>query len=248
MLIVLAAILPLALGGIWDVPDIYPGDGICPQPKNEYNTPNYCEEGQISCSGGWDVLIKEFNGVDYKIGCKADDICYDTKRDQCSTFYCPATCVPEAGEYFCPHGDDVNGCPMGPGSCTYRTGEETCPPLCRPRCDWEGGHTLCPHGEDSNGCSLGHHCAFTCDCLQENTMYKGKALGGKIENIGSAYECQRECQNNEECEFFTWNSGTGPGKWNKKNANTCWLKKGLGTVKADCGKKCDGKVSGPKNC
>ena len=140
----------------------FSGDGICPQPKNEYNTPNYCEEGQVSCSGGWDVLIHNFNGVDYKIGCKADDVCYDTKRDQCSTFYCPATCVPEAGEYFCPHGNDVNGCPMGPGSCTYRTGEETCPPLCRPRCDWDGGHTLCPHGEDSNGCSLGHHCAFTC--------------------------------------------------------------------------------------
>merc|ERR1719450_1234840 len=46
-----------------------------------------------------------------------------------------------------------------------------------------------------------------------------------MENIGSAYECQRECQNNEDCQFFTWNSGTGPGNWNKKNANTCWLKK-----------------------
>jgi len=242
MLIVLVAILPLALGQAQF--GIIPGSPpLCSIPKNEYNTPGYCEEGQIACHGGFDVKV--FDGEKY--GCKRDDICY-TKPPQCPSFYCPTYCLPEAGYHFCPTGVDVNGCPMGPGGCTWRSEHETCPLVCRPRCDWEGGHTLCPHGEDSNGCDLGHHCALACDCLQENTVYKGMSLGGKIENIGSAYECQRECQNNEDCQFFTWNSGTGPGNWNKKNANTCWLKKGLGTVKVDCGKKCDGKVSGPKNC
>ena len=130
---------------------------LCSIPKNEYNTPGYCEEGQIACHGGFDVKV--FDGEKY--GCKRDDICY-TKPPQCPSFYCPTYCLPEAGYHFCPTGVDVKGCPMGPGGCTWRSEHETCPLVCRPRCDWEGGHTLCPHGEDSNGCDLGHHCALAC--------------------------------------------------------------------------------------
>ena len=48
------------------------------------------------------------------------------------------------------------------------------------------------------------------------------------------------------CEYFVWNSGTGPGKWNKKMKNTCWLKKKKGDVRR---RKTDaGKISGPKKC
>ena len=79
-------------------------------------------------------------------------------------------------------------------------------------------------------------------------MYKGTPVGTKIENVTSAYECQSKCLMSHDCEFFTWNSGTGAGNWNKKNKNTCWLKKDKGTVKENCGKKCQGKVSGPKYC
>jgi len=91
------------------------------------------------------------------------------------------------------------------------------------------------------------------DCLEENTHYKGGAIkrpGKKyrLKNIESAEECQLECQANTECQFFTWNSGTGPGRWNKRMKNTCWLKKEKVKVLKDCGKRCTGRVSGPKFC
>jgi len=91
------------------------------------------------------------------------------------------------------------------------------------------------------------------DCLEENTHYKGGAIkrpGKKyrLKNIESAEACQLECQANAECLFFTWNSGTGPGRWNKRMKNTCWLKKEKKNVLKDCGKRCTGRVSGPKFC
>jgi len=91
------------------------------------------------------------------------------------------------------------------------------------------------------------------DCLQENTNYKGEAVkkpGKKyrLRNILSAEECQQKCQENEDCEAFTWNSGTGPGRWNKNMKHTCWLKKNTGKVMTDCGRKCTGRISGPKFC
>ena len=91
------------------------------------------------------------------------------------------------------------------------------------------------------------------DCLEENTHYKGGAIqkpGKKyrLKNITSAEECQQKCQENDKCEFFTWNSGTGSGRWNKKMKNTCWLKKEIKNYLKDCGRRCDGRVSGPKFC
>merc|ERR1711963_454417 len=91
------------------------------------------------------------------------------------------------------------------------------------------------------------------DCLEENTHYKGgpvkkPAKKYRLKDIQSAEECQLECQANTDCEAFTWNSGTGPGRWNKRMKNTCWLKKAKGKVMKDCGKRCTGRVSGPKFC
>jgi len=91
------------------------------------------------------------------------------------------------------------------------------------------------------------------NCLEENTHYKGGAIqkpGKKyrLKNITSAEECQQKCQENDKCEFFTWNSGTGSGRWNKKMKNTCWLKKEIKNYLKDCGRRCDGRVSGPKFC
>ena len=97
------------------------------------------------------------------------------------------------------------------------------------------------------------HFSQSQDCLEENTHYKGGAIkrpGKKylLKNIESAEACQLECQANAECLFFTWNSGTGPGRWNKRMKNTCWLKKEKKNVLKDCGKRCTGRVSGPKFC
>ena len=69
-----------------------------------------------------------------------------------------------------------------------------------------------------------------------------------MKNIESATECQQKCQENPDCLFFTWNSGTGGGSWNTKMKNTCWLKKEKDEVEKDCGIRCTGRVSGPKDC
>ena len=76
-----------------------------------------------------------------------------------------------------------------------------------------------------------------------------------------------KCREVKNCNSFIWNSGKGPGKKNKKNRNTCWLKKNkrinmkglFGSrqernnkknlfenrhVKKNCGKKCAGKIAG----
>jgi len=77
-------------------------------------------------------------------------------------------------------------------------------------------------------------------CLKENTRYMGANIPKKYlkKNVGSAEDCQQECQENSECLFFTWN----------QDKNQCTLKKEKGKAKTNCGKQCTGKVSGPKNC
>ena len=69
-----------------------------------------------------------------------------------------------------------------------------------------------------------------------------------MKDIESATECQEKCQENPDCLFFTWNSGTGGGSWNTKMKNTCWLKKEKVVVQKDCGRSCAGRVSRPKDC
>jgi len=88
------------------------------------------------------------------------------------------------------------------------------------------------------------------ECFSANTFYRGSSVTGKheIENINSSKECQKECQEHPKCNFFTWNAGTGPGRWNKKNKYTCWLKTESGRVQENCERKCNGNISGPKSC
>jgi len=88
-------------------------------------------------------------------------------------------------------------------------------------------------------------------CFDNDAQYKGEAVKKpgkkyKLTNILSALVCQQKCQENPKCEYFTWNAGTGPGRWNKKNRNTCWLKKNKGNVRRSS--KDAGKISGKKEC
>ena len=88
-------------------------------------------------------------------------------------------------------------------------------------------------------------------CYDVDAAFKGAAVFEyKFDNVfydvKSAYDCQKECQRWAGCEYFTWNSGTGPGRWNKKNANTCWLKRDK--VKVMQRNKDSGKISGPREC
>jgi len=88
-------------------------------------------------------------------------------------------------------------------------------------------------------------------CFDNDAQYKGEAVKKpgkkyKLTNILSALDCQQKCQENPKCEYFTWNAGTGPGRWNKKNKNTCWLKKNKGNVRRSS--KDSGKISGKKEC
>ena len=88
-------------------------------------------------------------------------------------------------------------------------------------------------------------------CFDNDAQYKGEAVKKpgkkyKLTNILSALDCQQKCHENPKCEYFTWNAGTGPGRWNTKNRNTCWLKKNKGNVRRSS--KDAGKISGKKEC
>jgi len=109
------------------------------------------------------------------------------------------------------------------------------------------------HGVGGGECNHNRDVGVVCEqpCYDVDAQYKGRAVKepGKdnvLTNIMSAYECQKKCENDYWCEYFTWNSGTGPGRWNKKNANTCWLKRDKGKVTRRS--KDAGKISGPGKC
>merc|ERR1712018_1048295 len=112
----------------------------------------------------------------------------------------------------------------------------------------------CVHRGVGNGdCNHNNDVGVVCEqpCYDVDANFKGKAVvePGKdnvLTNIKSAYECQQKCQWDPRCEYFTWNSGSGPGRWNKNNKNTCWLKRNKGKVMRR--NKDSGKISGPKKC
>ena len=81
-------------------------------------------------------------------------------------------------------------------------------------------------------------------------MYRGEPVRGIqggyfIQDIDSAEGCQEECVNDPDCNYFTWNS---PAFRVQRQRQKCWLKAGKGTIMTDCGRRCTGKISGPKTC
>jgi len=112
----------------------------------------------------------------------------------------------------------------------------------------------CIHRGVRNGdCNHNGDVGVVCEqpCYDLDTQFKGEPVfeRGKdnaLTNIMSAYECQKKCEQIPICQYFTWNSGTGPGRWNKKNENTCWLKTNKAKVMRR--NKDSGKISGPKKC
>ena len=97
---------------------------------------------------------------------------------------------------------------------------------------------------------------YSIGCYSNDTAIKGEAIKGKhpIRNVETFNCCMIKCREVKNCNSFIWNSGKGPGKKNKKNRNTCWLKKNKRSnmknllkeahVKKNCGKKCAGKIAG----
>ena len=79
-------------------------------------------------------------------------------------------------------------------------------------------------------------------CFQDGVVYRNDPVRGitnfNIPNVMSAEDCQTECQNDIDCQFWTWNSPNF-----KRNQNTCWLKAGKGQIRA-----VSGKISGPRTC
>jgi len=79
-------------------------------------------------------------------------------------------------------------------------------------------------------------------CFVDGIAYNdGHIRGDPMEFLGivaTAKECQVKCQQNDECNFFTWRTNDYPRK-----PNSCWLKTAKGTEKIN-----PGKVSGPKVC
>lgn len=215
----------------------------------------FAEQGEVYCPGPFDSN-----------GCKMTGYCASSYLSPSLTD-CPALCHPQCdyynGEWLCDNGNDENGCHLG-AYCmapTFDKWNNTCDASCPPVCNADLGEVFCPGSIDSySGCEMPGYCNATCgafnatgntgSCFEEDTVYKGKPLKdvNPIRDVESALDCQVLCQENPECEYFTWNSGTGGGNWNKKNKNTCWLKSIQGSIKMNCGKKCSGKTSGAKFC
>ena len=84
-------------------------------------------------------------------------------------------------------------------------------------------------------------------------MYRKRPVRGikdfHIKNIMSPKDCQAECMNDDDCNYWTWLGPDIKGTQAKDIArrNTCWLQSGMGQKKSNC-KWCHGKVSGPKTC
>ena len=79
-------------------------------------------------------------------------------------------------------------------------------------------------------------------CFEMDTGYLGSPRGsngvGRVTDITSPYECQVACQNDESCEFWTWNSPD----WRSRQG-TCFFKDDTsGRVQ---GQSHAGRVSGP---
>ena len=63
-----------------------------------------------------------------------------------------------------------------------------------------------------------------------------------MEDVATAFDCQTECQNKEECNNWIWNSPD-----HERNPNVCWLKKA--ETEPSIGTAGDiNRVSGPKFC
>jgi len=81
------------------------------------------------------------------------------------------------------------------------------------------------------------------DCFFHDTVI-GRGAGngaGKVEDVASASACQVECQMNDNCNWFIWNSP------DHNRPNLCWLKKAY-TEPSAGGKKQQNRISGPKFC
>ena len=84
-------------------------------------------------------------------------------------------------------------------------------------------------------------------------MYRKRPVRGikdfHIKNIMSPKDCQAECMNDDDCNYWTWLGPDIKGTQAKDIArrNTYWLQSGIGQKKTNC-KWCHGKVSGPKTC
>ena len=82
---------------------------------------------------------------------------------------------------------------------------------------------------------------FIGGCFISDISYNGFNLGSKIQQIKTAEDCQKKCQEADGCAYFTWNSKT-----TSKNKETCYLKSQPGEVRDYDSQR--GKMSGPKYC
>ena len=70
-------------------------------------------------------------------------------------------------------------------------------------------------------------------CFEQNKDFYGNDVGSKV--VSDEYDCQKECQNFDSCNYWTWTS--------HGDFNVCWMKN------SDSGRKSkNGAISGPKFC
>ena len=78
---------------------------------------------------------------------------------------------------------------------------------------------------------------YTDDCFSKNIGLPGNNIAGydgRKSLKDSAEDCQKLCQEVDECNYFTW----------RKNTRYCWIK----DKKTNKAKEIYGTVSGPKFC
>lgn len=77
-------------------------------------------------------------------------------------------------------------------------------------------------------------------CFDHNIDYYGNDIKKGELRVKSVKGCQLECQNNDECKYFSYEKN----KNNSNKKNKCWLK----TKKTDDIRKDNKRISGPKYC
>ena len=74
------------------------------------------------------------------------------------------------------------------------------------------------------------------ECFANDLDSEGNDIQSAIEGIASAADCQKLCNNNVDCNYFTYGSTVHSGN--------CWLKSEKATILSSY----PGLISGPKIC
>jgi len=178
----------------------------CSVGRGDCDSDSHCQAG-LKC--GKDNCVK----FSYDFPCSGYDCCYDPNVPKCGPGNADWACCSE-----------TNKCGEGLGDCDSDSQCEE-----GLKCGKDNCHDYGTFPSSS------YDCCFkpSGSCFEQNKDFYGNDVGSKV--VSDEYDCQKECQNHDSCNYWTWTShGT---------FNVCWMKN------SDSGRKSkNGAISGPKFC